>query len=251
MPITIPALDNGAVTTVTLVDDELYENDEEVRLTLTSAQFADLGTQIEHVLTIVDDDPMPVISFDVATSIGSEDVPRVFIYARMDRFSAIDTQVRLNINPAGTTAQNGNGGNPGDDFDIDEGVLTIPAGEREAEIEITIFNNDADTEENETVALVLSDPVNAELGTPSTHTLTIRENAQAAEVGFQNAGVSRDENFGVAIARLVLSEATNANVTISFGVGGTASAGFDYSGIRPPGDDGCRRPVCRYPGADH
>jgi Flp pilus assembly protein TadG len=229
MPFTIDPGMAGITTLVSLVNDELYETDEQVRFTLnipTDDGNAEPGMTPQHTLTILNDDPKPVISFDLATSISSETVGQVILYARMDRFSAIPAQVTLSVNPAGTTAN-------AQDYQVATGVLTIPPGEREAEIVITIFNNDTIPEGDETVELRLSNPVDADLGSPSVHVLTIREEASPPQVSFLSAGVSRDESFGTTIARLVLSEATNQNVTINYSVGGTASAGFDYVGPTP------------------
>ena len=55
-PVTIPAGTTDFDLTVTIFDDSLRENPERLRLNLTGADFADLGSPVQHTMAIVDND---------------------------------------------------------------------------------------------------------------------------------------------------------------------------------------------------
>lgn len=232
MPVTIPAGQPGVATALTIIDDATYETDETAILQLTPLQNADLGAPASHTLTIVNTDPPPVVSFDVATSISSEEVGVMRIYARLNRVSAVNANVILSVVNSGTTATSGT------DYVVTTGPLTIPAGSLEKEIVITIVNDietkPEDLEEPETLQLRLTLPVsnaNATIGSPSNHVLTIKETSTQPQVGFLSPGKSVDESAGVVLVRVVLSEAFTADVAVQFAINGSATAGFDYSGV--------------------
>ena len=64
----------GTITIANIVDDSADEPDETVILTLSSPSNANLGSDDVHTYTIADDDGLPTIDFNVASSNGAEDI---------------------------------------------------------------------------------------------------------------------------------------------------------------------------------
>ncbi|MCX6046246.1 MAG: Ig-like domain-containing protein [Chloroflexi bacterium] len=92
--------------------------------------------------------------------------------------------------------------------------------------------DDLTTEGNETVNLALSNPVNANLTTPLTATLTIidDEGPVAAQFTPSSYVVSENDPAGKVVINVSLSHPTTATVTVDYAVnGGTATVGQDYT----------------------
>ena len=171
--LTIPATFVSAKFAIQIVDDALNETDETIVVQLVEPSNSSLsGTNpIQHVVTILDNEVEPVISFSQTSSSGSEDSsPGISV-----SISAVaGTSVSANFAVTGSATS-------GDDFTISSGSVTINEGELDTTIAITI-DDDAIAESLETIILTLSSPTNASLGADSIHTYTIIDND--GEFGF-------------------------------------------------------------------
>ena len=120
----------------------------------------------------------------------------------------------------------------GSDFSIrNSGTLTIAAGASTANIPVAI-NDDSATEGDETVILTLTGGTGYGPGSPSVHTLTIRDDDDASEhaASFASRSSSATENAGTRNVRVNLSPAApSGGLTLSYGVTGTATAGSDFT----------------------
>lgn len=168
-PVTISAGSTSANITFNINNDTLYENDETVVINITSATNADLGTTTTHTLTILNDDPMPQVSFTSGTSVSfSEAVGAYGLGFSLNTASGLPVQVTINTADGTATA--------GSDYTaVTSQVVTIPAGVTSFTYPISI-TNDLLTEGNETFTITMSSPVNATIMGGSTQTATILDN---------------------------------------------------------------------------
>ncbi len=155
--------------TLTVVDDNLDEIDEDVTLTLANATNLVVGTASTHMHTITDDDNPPTVAFDLISSTIGEAGTQVDLAVSLSGASGKDITVPFAVE-ASSTATGG-----GVDYTLVTATpLAFPAGMTAKVIHFTI-NNDAIAEGPESVLVSLATPNNATLGTIITHTLNITD----------------------------------------------------------------------------
>ena len=163
------------------IQDSVYENDETLRVVLSGADLAHLGTTTEAVGTITNDDSLPVLSFagDVAANEddGTNGGALTFTVSLIG-----DTELQASVNYAmtpgtatGTTTCPAAPGSPAQDYQSRSGTLTFTVGDTSKTIAVSACLDDQ-TESDETFAVALSTPVGATLGTTSSATATILDN---------------------------------------------------------------------------
>jgi hypothetical protein len=117
----------------------------------------------------------------------------------------------------------------GSDYAAVSTTVSFADGESSKTVSIPI-TDDLLTEGNETVSLSLSSPSGAELGWPSTATLTIVDNERA--FAFSASGYSVSEGGGSATITIARSGSTAVADSVHFATAnGTASAGSDYAAV--------------------
>ncbi len=149
-----------------------------------------------------------------------------------------ETPIILTVNlynpPEGNTvtveyaATGGTADGNGVDYTLAPGTLTfLPGGPTSQTIEITIIDDGSD-EEDETIEITLSNPVNVALGGISLYTYTIIDPRPFAEF---DAEFSRGrEDVSPVNIPVSLSWLSTETVTVDYNVtGGTAASGEDYS----------------------
>ncbi len=225
-PVVIPAGSLSAVITIFVNDDLLDELDEQVNIAMGTPTNAVPGTITTHQATILDNDMPPVVSFELDSQSGGEDVGEMSVRMILSNPSTFDITVPFDV--SGTATENEdytistNSSNPHEAF--------IPAGSLDSVIAVTLIQ-DGIPEEDETIILTMGTPVNATRGVPYVHTITILTASGLPIVNFQVASQSVLENVGSATVRIVLSNAWSQPVVVPFTVGGTATqgAGNDYT----------------------
>ena len=160
---------------VHLVDDDIYEEGEQVTVTLTEISPPVEGFVIDsvrgsHTYTVTDNDY--AVRFESAASTITEDAGTHTVKVEVKKPAAED--IVLNI----TTGGDATGG--GVDYSVDS-TVTVPANEGTADITVTVIDDDDTTREsNETIELTLgavgSLPQGWRLVSPTTHTVTIMSN---------------------------------------------------------------------------
>jgi 5'-nucleotidase len=115
----------------------------------------------------------------------------------------------------------------GSDYTAASGTLTIPAGKTTATFDVSI-TDDAAVEDDETLKLTLSNPVNVTLGTTKTATLKIMDDEQ--KVVFAQGNITVKEDVGSVPVTVTLKPASNQVVSVDYATSdGTATAGNDYT----------------------
>jgi len=154
---------------LTLIDDRLYEGGEWIILELANPSTGALS--VAHPtcsVTIVDDDPLPVIGFSQRTGRVSELVGVAQIPVRLSAVSGAWAAVDFgteDTSPSWGTAR------PGEDYLPSHGYLSLEAGQTVGYIPIQILR-DRQAERDETINVRLHGAHESVLGI-STHTLTI------------------------------------------------------------------------------
>lgn len=233
----IPAGTVTAAVAVPVIDDQLHEADETVILTLGTPVNATLGEPATTTLTITDDDPLPVLTFAVASSQAVESAGQVTVAVQLDRAVAWPTTVRV-LATGDAVVQR--------DYAPIASEITIPAGVRGVSMPITLIDNTLD-EPDRSLILTLSDPVDATLGTLVAHTLTIQDDDAPPTVAFSQAAVTVDEGAGTTTLHVRLSAVSGHAVVVPLTVGGTAGPGDATVSVTsvtiPPGSTEVSLPV--------
>ena len=206
---------------VPILDDNVDETDETVNLTLSNPTNASLGTPDDKaVLTIVDDEGLPVISFNTATYTVGEGGGTATLTVSMSRASASNVTVKYATNDGTATA--------GSDYTAASGTLTFAPGETSKSISVAIANDNLD-EDDETVNVVLSNPSGAILGTPFNAQLTITDNDATPSVKLSSGSMTAAESAGAYKVSVTLSAPSGRAVTVKYSTSaGSATVDQDY-----------------------
>ena len=163
-PVTIPAGSLTTTITITLIDDDLNEDDETVVISMGTPTNASKGTPDVHTATIFDTDPMPKVAFFITGSSGGESVSTVNLMVRLSAASGLPISVRYGV--SGGTASKGI------DFFLLGETLHFEPGETLKSVVLKVLDDSID-ELSETVIVTLSEPSNASLGLAKAFTYTI------------------------------------------------------------------------------
>ncbi len=203
-------------------NDGVTEGSETAVLKLQYANLAGIvSARTTHTLTITDaNDPAPRVHFLLAATTRAEpDGSEPLLMAVLDRALTATATVQYTVSGSATA---------GSDYTLPPGTVTFAAGETVKLLPLVILN-DAIIEALETVVVTLTNPVNAVLGSPATHTVTIRDSVlPAVSIGAGLAEVGEDAGP----AAFTISRSSNATgfpLTVAYTVAGTAVAGSDFT----------------------
>ncbi len=206
--------ETGRTFVVSILDDLIAEADETVSLALSNPANATLGTAMS-TLTLDDND---ALSFGLAYYTVKENGGEAVINVKLSAASSYEVRVDYATRDGTATA--------GMDYTPIAGTLVFVPGEKNKTLLIPIAD-DVAAEADETILLALSNPVNAELGSPTAVTLTIVDNDT---LKFSVASYSVREGAGEAVITVKLSAASDLTVSVNYATSdGTALAGQDYA----------------------
>ncbi|MEZ4713575.1 MAG: Calx-beta domain-containing protein [Caldilineaceae bacterium] len=206
--------------TVTIVDNAIDELDETIQLKLSNASNATLGANANATLTIVDDDAALLQFSDSSYSMGESDSVGAEVTVALT--TAADRTVTVDYATADDTAV------AGDDYTAISGTLTFAPGETSQTFTVNPIDDEV-VEENENVALSLTNPQNAALGTLASAQLTIADD-DVAGVSFTTATFDVNESAGQALISVRLNAPASQTVMIDYATADdTATAGADYT----------------------
>lgn len=151
---------------LTIVDDNLNEADETITLSLFNAFNAELVGNPGHLLTIRDNDEMPVVQFVSSKKTVSESNSDGLFMVKLARASG--REVTLSFAVGKSKAQLGN------DYQILSSTLTFQPGETEKSLPILIVN-DAVSEGKEKVTFTLTSSTQASIGKRKKLTIKIAD----------------------------------------------------------------------------
>ena len=223
-PVIIPPLTSHYAVNVTINRDTLDEPDtESVVLAIGAPTNASPGTPNKHTIYIEDNDTPPQVFFALPSSSASESQGNSQIEVRLSAASGKTVQIGFrDISPTGTAT-------PGSDYSLMSSPLLIPPGITSGFIQMNLVKDTDDTEPDETVILTLQNPVDATIGNPSQHTVTITNRT----VNFALDAQTVPENIGLVTVVAELNTAATQDVTVPFSLSGTASQSLDYNNVVP------------------
>ena len=216
----IPANMQEIIFTIITNDDDRYEGDETIEITVSVN-----GASVMRTVTITDAETAPTVSFDVATSTSNEGTT-ANVLVKLDG-DLHESDVVVSFTVGGTAT-------PGTDYTSPVTLVTgvtIAAGTSSAMIVFDIEDDQRYDGVAETVELTLIsatgdvtvDPTNDE------HEITITDAETAPTVVF-NTDLSTVAEGGFANVLVELDgDLHESDVVVSFTVGGTAVVGDDYT----------------------
>ena len=228
--VTLPIGAATAIVVLTPINDTVAENFETVIVTLATnaAYIVDPAASIA-TLTIVDDDQQ-VVSLEVADASGTEinlavpgavPDPAVFVVTRSGDISA---PLTVYYALAGTALH-------GVDYEALPGSVTLPAGEARASLVITPrFDSLGEPTENVLVQLAAGGSGAYRLGPISSGSVTITDAGDLPYVEVIPLTSAREPSTAGKF-RFTLRGSSEAAVTVNYTVGGTATAGTDYTAL--------------------
>ncbi len=176
-PLVIAAGNTTGTITVTVATDTVAEPNETVVVTMGTPTNATAVSPTVHTLTIAAQ--LPSVFITAASNTVSENVGTATISLRL---SSVSTQtVSVPFTLSGTASSPA-------DYGLNEtSPIVFPAGFTTASIDVRVVD-DATPEPDETVVVSLGTPTGATLGSPSVHTLTIRDNDEGLTVTLSGRG---------------------------------------------------------------
>ncbi len=200
-------------------DDLHVEPAEDVILTLLPGTNYSIGSPGQARVTIQDDDEnaVPAVGFTFATSARFEnEEPEISVSLSATSSAPITVSYRV----LGGTAST-------DDYTQGEGSLTFDSGDLAKALPLEIVN-DTDVEPNETIRIVLYDPVGATHDGIRIHTFTILDD-DASSVSVSATANASEAGTVPGNFRLTRTGGTTSNLLVNFQVTGTASTPSDFA----------------------
>ena len=215
--------DNGATVPITDKDGNPRYDDQYVEgLGNGDPPYVDIGAYERQINSVA-------IEFTFTGSSGLESVTPANLELQLSEvLSGQDVTV-------GYTVTGGTATGSDVDYTLVSDTATITAGNTTTNIIAAIVDDLLD-EEDETIIVTLSNPVNAVLGANATHTYTIQDNDDTPTVTFTSANQSKSEGIGTMTITCQLSATSGLDVTIPFSVNvsSTATDPDDYIIIASP-----------------
>jgi hypothetical protein len=234
--LTWPAGDSTPqLITIMVLGDNDVETDETVDVVLANATGASLGAVTTATITITDDDntiAFTSVSYSGAEVDGTTPLATVTVARSAPGVGSATVQYSSSDGTAGAG-----------DYSGGDGTLVWAPGETTQTFTVAI-TDDSVVEPTETVQLVLSNPVGAALGAPSTATLSIADDEDAGTVQFSSpeyAVVEDEPAFVVTVTRAggsdgevtVTHSASDGTATASDYTGGDGTLTWDHGDISP------------------
>ena len=223
---------------VPILGDALDEDDETFTVALGSPMHATVGAPA--TVTITDDDPLPQVNLPTGFVIADEADGELAVTVSLSPVSG--REVKVNYGSADLSGANA--ATAGTDYGAVAGTLAFPAGTTTRKFTVSITQDALDEGLFEEFSLILSDPVNAVLGTPALKRARINDDDAEPTLDLLPApSVSVDEGGAVTFtAQLSAPSALAVNLTYETS-NGTARAPGDYTATNgrvdlqiPPGE---------------
>ncbi|MCP4859521.1 MAG: PKD domain-containing protein [Fuerstiella sp.] len=216
--ITIPAGQSSASVVITVLEDTLSEDIEQIEVVLGVPANASLGPNSAFVIAVTDDDPLPEATL---TSLGrqlDESEGSIQVTAQISAVAGRDVVLPLAFTGTATV---------GDDYSLPAGSqIVIPEGELSASIDVVILDDEVG-ESSESIFVSLQTSSTAVLSDDPTaiaeQALIIRQN-DIPSVAFRTVYHSMPEDGGEVSVEAKLSNASDVEIAVPLAVSGTSRA---------------------------
>jgi len=207
------------IKTIIIVDDNYDEIAENFKLSFKDPVNVILEN-ITQTITIIDNDPLPIVNWQNTSQTVAEDTEIVTITAKLNTISGQKVTVPYSVS--------GDSLSGGTDHSLSDGIISIPAGQISSSKEI-IITNDLIDEKNETIIISITNPINAQKGDESVQTIEILDDDEKPSVSFQYSDLILSEDSNKTNVKVQLTHESGFDVVIPFNIAGTASQGIDYN----------------------
>jgi len=220
--ITIPAGSMVGSIIMTIIDDEVYESEDEKAIFDIETVIGGIENGTQKIeITITDDESGPLVEFETVSSTQAESAGQISIVAKTSTVSSQDIVIQLST--AGT-AQDGS------DYTVaDEKKITILAGSSTGSVVLSIINDEVYEGGSETILIDMTSITGgSEIGEQNiTITITDDEVAPLVTLSSSVSQVSESDTEITIQAQINTLSATDTNVFLSFGGTATANSDFD------------------------
>ena len=224
--LTFPPGTTSRTITVSVMGDVLNEGDETIVVTLSNVRNAAIDTAT-GTGTITDDDSVPKLSID-SPRVAEGDSGSTTLTFTVTLSEALTEQVTVDYADAGSGTAT-----PGTDYAaITGGTLTFAAGTTSRTFDVSVTGDVLD-EADETVAVTLSNAVNAAIGA-ATGTGAITDDDAPPSLSIDSPRVAEGNSGSTTLTFTVtLSAASGRAVTVDYADAGTgtATSGTDYAAL--------------------
>jgi hypothetical protein len=203
--LTIPAGETAWDFTIDVSNDDLDEENESFTVTLSEPVGARLGNPRTTTVTITDDDGPPTVGFEDTTPSVGEGAGSVDITVVLNAESGLEVMVTYTTTVTGTATA-------GSDYTPTSNTLVFPPGDTSEAFPVTINPDDLD-EEDETIQLLLSEPINAALADDTATLIILDDDDAGAQVA--PGGVDVIEGGSADQYEFVLTSEPTEPVTVS------------------------------------
>ena len=223
--VTILANATTATIDVSVLDENLLEDNETVTVTLTGITSGDadisLGATVSDTVTIADDDSA-VVTIQANDNSAAEPGNNGQFTVTLSNPSDTDTVISYSISGDAT---------PGSDYATLTGTVTILANTTTTTIDVSVLDGNL-LEDNETVTVTLtgitSGDTDISLGAAVTDTVTIADNDSAVvTITANDNSASEPANDGQ--FRVTLSNPSDTDTVVNYSISGDATPGSDYA----------------------
>ncbi len=151
--------ETSKIISIAITNDKMDEDDEVLKVALSNPTNAILGKAKIHSYTIIDDDPLPKVSFQTATSGGKDAKVIIVIDVPTGKVA------NVSCNPTGGTAESGV------DYKVFSNINFSGANEKKTRLELSIQRT---ARSGKTIELTLVNPRQCEIGEIKKHIFTIQ-----------------------------------------------------------------------------
>jgi hypothetical protein len=214
---------------LTVNNDTLNEQNESLTVSLFNPVNATLGANPSETYTLVDNDPLPTVGFQLATSSVGRSASTAAVAIGLSAPSGQTVTVSYALDPTSTATA-------GTNFTLPNSqTVTFLPGQTVQEILITLLD-DGLSDANRTIIFDLLSATNAlPASGHAVHTLTLTDTVPLPRVNFNVLASSGDRTITTVTIEVDLTAASDQPVTVGYKVvGGTAQGnGVDFT--LPPG----------------
>ncbi len=217
--VTIPAGNTTGTIKITVTDDNICENEENITLSIGDVSNAVKGNNNEHMLTIQDNDTCNVIFESNPQTVSEEESVHV-VNVKIDSNMVSESTITVPFTVSGTATDE-------EDYSLSasNNEVTIPAENTTGNIAINVTDdNICEGEESITLAIGDADEVNNNV-----YMLTIQDNDTCTVIFESDSQEVSERESDVSVGLKTDSGAVSESpITVPFTVSGTAGNGTDY-----------------------
>ncbi len=221
--VTVPADAASVQISVGTIQDGLAEGREAFTVELSTSESGVSFSRDRTKVVIEDDDPFPAVAFASAQRRVGEGAGTHDVTLQLAPAPAADLTLTYTVGGTATS---------GSDYAPLSGSLMVTAGSTAAAIPVTILDDATqDGRRDETVLLTLTSGTGYRVDTKNGFKLLITDNDPVPAVSFASASQAAGEGTGTRDVTLNLKPVPDADITVRYSVGGTASRGADYTAL--------------------